>query len=233
MYISKFVIRASFITLLASIGLITTANAAVIPIGTVYSFNLTISQPSAGLPGGPYGTVQLTQQNNDVDVLVTLASGFAFANTGAGSAFVFNLASAFSNAVVTVNAPSTTWFALNSSPPLYNQTPYGEFTNSIDFKTGVGNGLSDAITSPLSFSVAKSGIMLTDFALSSAHNNGQPGGYRFSADIGYLATGKTGPVANIDGGGGGNNGEVPEPATLLLLSLGALGAAVVRRRSKA
>jgi hypothetical protein len=226
----RFYFRQILLALAGSLAI--AANASASLIGSTASFSFTTSQVAAGLPPGPYGTILLTQQLNDVDVLITLSSGFAFANTNVGPAFSFNLSSGFTGATTTVTGVSTTWFMPGAGSP-FNATPYGNFTNSIVFKASAGNGLSSGVITPLSFSVAQAGIDITNFnVFSTAFNNGQPGGFQFAADVGYLASGKTGDVTTGDGGGGGNNGQVPEPATLLLLSLGVLGAAAVRRRSK-
>src|SRR5579863_5387976 len=66
--------------------------ATAIPIsGTDESFTLDTWQGSPGVTGNNFGTVLLTQDGSNVDVLVTPASGNAFVSTGAGESLLFDL----------------------------------------------------------------------------------------------------------------------------------------------
>jgi hypothetical protein len=196
------------------------------PIGTTYTFTLDISQAAAGLPNTNYGTVTLTQGQNEVDVNVTLADGFVFANTGVGPQFAFNLSQAYANAAITLDAGTAANFMVGTDSP-FNMTPYGLFTDALQFKEGIGSGLSANIGTPLNFSVAQAGITLDAFTMSSPRNNGQPGGYTFAADVGFVASGNTGGVAAI---GRDTPTSVPEPVSIALLGLGLAGIGLARRR---
>jgi hypothetical protein len=225
--------RTAIVAVVTVTALSAASTASAMPLGTSYTFALDVAQAKAGLPGTDYGSVTLTQGLNKVDVNVTLANGFLFANTGVGAQFAFNLSSAFANAVITLDAATARNFVTGSAAT-YNVTPYGIFTEALLFNSSVKGGLSAQIGTSLNFSVVQTGITLDAFSSSTARNKGQAGSYNFAADVGYALTGKTGGV-------GADDHEivqppppppkpVPEPIPVALLGLGLGGIALARRR---
>jgi hypothetical protein len=171
---------------------------------------------SAAFPNNVvYGTVTTTQNGANVDVSVTLASGFQFVNTGGPhDVFTFNTNDAsFALSDVTNLLPNVLSASLVGTNPAF-----GTFTIGIDCSS-CGNGGSNAINGPLTFTVLNT--TLANFV-----NNTD--GFIFSADI--VGNGITGAVGN---GVPGQPG-VPEPATwaMLIVGMGMVGAGMrMRRRS--
>jgi hypothetical protein len=238
MRISSHLVRTAAATVAAIATFTLAPSAFAVPLGTSYTFSLDVAQAKAGLSGSSYGTVTLTQGVNAVDVNVSLANGFLFANTGSNAQFAFNLTNAFANATVTLDAATAANFVVGPASS-YFVTPYGTFTDALVFKSGTRGGLSSRVGTPLNFSVAQRGISLDAFATSTAATRGQPGGYRFAADVGVAATGKTGGVGAVD-----HEtiqppppppvpaASIPEPVSVSLLGLGLGAVALAGRRRR-
>jgi hypothetical protein len=167
---------------------------------------------SSAFPSGPtYGTVTTTQNGSDVDVSVTLASGYQFVTTGGPhTLFTFNIDDA-SYGVTNVDPSVLSWDQPGTNPD------FGTFTDAI-VCTGCSNGGAGAVDGPLTFTV-------TNTTLDAFTPNSD--GFTFSADI--VGNRITGAV-----GDGGLTPGVPEPATwaMMILGLGMVGAGLrMRRRS--
>jgi hypothetical protein len=183
---------------------------------TSITYNLTSDHCSGGC--GPAGTIFGTVNLNDnggttVTVTVDLSNGYAYAKTGSVDfqSFLFNgIGVALGDITVAAHTPALT---VTSGP--YTGSGVGTFQFGIGCPT-CGNGLSDAFTTNIVFTVANATI--ADLTTPAAGN----GSNIFVADIGNLTTGATGPVdVSIS---------VPEPTSFLLLGSGLLALGFASRR---
>lgn len=220
------------------------AVAAIIPAPITFTLSVS-SNPTTGVPvfsGSNFGSVKLTQVGaTEVDFTVTLAAGYAFANTGSNptNAFAFNLGSGFAialtNPLLTPGTPAngnkpavppSPVYAIGAGPDSTQTGGFGSFSNGIQFTNEAEGGLSGSYTAPITFKVTKaSGVSYSDF------ENKNAAGYLFTADVGFLSTGATG---NVGSGKDrvtpdGDPSSVPEPKTIALFGLGLLGFAITRR----
>ena len=184
-------------------------------------FHLT-SGPKATVPGS-YGTVSLTQDGSDVDVLVQLASDEAFAHSNKGASFYFDLD------LGTIGLQDLTdGFTLKSTTAgTYHAGLVSTFNYEIFCDTCRGTG---GIAGPLSFTLVN--VSVADFI----QNNH---GYYFSSSV---CLGVTAGGLCADDAPSGNvtasfdpPSPMPEPATVALFGAGLLGlgglAGFYRRRA--
>ena len=186
-----------------------------------YSF--TSNHITGSTDTGPFGTVSLTQDENDVDFVVTLTDAF-FIRTGAGggSNFVFN-----GSDVILSDISGTGLTATDTSinPPggqPIHADGAGNFTFGVFFTDQGTTGASDPYAGPITFTVINATI--EDFIQPNLKGN------IFAADIllgdSYTGKGLTG-VVDVEG-----PPTVPEPASLLLLGSCLIGLWAVRKKFK-
>lgn len=190
---------------------------------------------NSNIGSGNQGTVDLQLlSSTQAQITVTLASGVEFVNSGGPhTAFVYNLSSSLTGVSYAFDSGTNTspaGFAFASSS---EDTPYGTFTNGVDY-LGSNGGPPNSNPGPLIFTVtATGGLNLADFITNS-------GGYFFAADL-YGTGGNTGAVAADSlscvgdcRAGGPPPATTPLPSTLPLLvgGLGAFGLMVRRRKRK-
>lgn len=190
----------SCIAALGVLGLSQEANA------MVYTSSLNSTAVSA-YGAGPYGSVTLRDISGGVDVLVQLATGFSFVDTGQHTSFTFELTNGSPLGTITMIKPagSPNYVAID---PATNST-FGTFTEGLSCTPLCGTGSNHAVPPPLEFTITGTGITTASFTQNSS-------GYVFAADV--FNGSKTGPIGASTLVAG-----VPEPSTWAMMILGFLG----------
>ncbi len=205
-------------------------------------YTLNVDHCSGTCGGGPYGTVEVTQVDDDiVNITVTLAQKtpeLKFVHTGFPAAFAFNLKDPNPNVSVSVLSPPTPaaagWSLWSPAAGSLHMDGFGYFEygliccpkppspNGRARGGGGAGGGAGAQPGPLSFNVTAPGLTESSFAVLSY---GGSDDVYFAADI-IGSNGMTGLV------GATLVPEVPEPAAIFLFGtvLLGLGQAIRRRR---
>jgi PEP-CTERM motif len=192
------------------------------PSANASVYTLSVTDSSAGLGSGPYGTISVTQDANgtSLDITETLNSGFKFhGGNGNHPALAFSLLG--DPAISLSNL--TTGFALVSASSV-SAPPFGSFDYALSC-TGCGTGYNGGLAGPLSFELTSSAGALTPSSLTFDTYNGN--NIYFSTDL-VISNGNTGNA------GATFTPAVPEPSTWAMMILGFFGLGFMghRRRSK-
>jgi hypothetical protein len=177
------------------------------------TFQFTSDHVTGGAGTPPFGTVTLTQNGTDVNVDVSLTSGYRFVLTGSGDDqyFKFN-DSAITLANITNINQNFSGFTLSADTGAFNGDGTGDFTFGITSDAGTGG--ANPFSGPIDFTITNTTIA----DLTQPNNEGQ----LFVADI-LAPNGNTGPV---------DASAIPEPSATFLLGASGILGFFLRFRSK-
>lgn len=162
----------------------------------------------------PFGEVELTLDGSDVDFMVTLYGGNEFVRTGAGGGMDF----LFNGTGISVGDIDGDGLVAGYNAGSFVTGEKGPFNFGVYFE-GQGTGGGNSLPGPIEFTVANAAIE----DLINLNINGNI----FAADI-IGQNGNTGLVEVTSEG----TPNVPEPGTMVLLGLGLVGMAALRKFKK-
>jgi len=191
------------------------------PSAQAITFDLTSCHVTGGCGTQTvFGTVTLTQNGANVDVVVSLAGGNRFVETGSADQqlFKFNATGVVAADIVneaTANPLNAVAGGLQGSAGAFNGDGTGPFGFGIECVTSANcNGGSTPVFTGLTFTVL--GATIAELTVANS------GGNIFVADVLIASNGFTGPVDVT--------APIPEPGTLLLLGSGLAGVGLWGRK---
>jgi hypothetical protein len=189
-------------------------------------YTLNIDHCTGGCGTAPYGSITVTNSGvNTVDMVISLTNGSELVHTGQpGSTVAFNLVGNPTLTLVSSTLPG--WNLDAATAGSLHFDGFGDFEYSLNCCFN-NNGGANAQVGFVSVTLAGAGLTENSFAELSS--GGSPSAF-FAVDILSGQTGNTGPVGTLTPS---VVTSVPEPGTLLLVSLGltAVGRRMRRRRA--